>query len=377
MKERFLQLHILTAYPPSNPNRDDMGRPKTAVVGGAMRLRISSQSLKRAWRTSDIFQSTLEGNIGKRTKAIGEELVAKMVDGGITEAKALSWAEKMIEKFGKIEKSDSKKSESKIEDSPDQRALKEESKKDQKKSQQKARLSQLVHFSPEEEKALWDLVDILIDRKTEPAKNELDSLLKIEIQAADIALFGRMLADSPKYNQEAAAQVAHAITTHKVAVEEDFFTAVDDLNKREEDRGSSHLGITEFSSGLFYTYVCINREQLIKNLQGNEELAAKTLQSFVEAIATVAPSGKQNSFASHVRASYILAEIGNQQPRSLSLAFQSPVIIQNDVLSESVNRLLTSKKEINDAYGNCSDKEKVLFVGNEGTLEDIKSFVVG
>lgn len=371
MKERFLQLHILTTYPPSNVNRDDMGRPKTAVVGGAMRLRISSQSLKRAWRTSDIFQTTLEEHIGKRTKIMGEELVAHMTKSGISETKAMSWVEKMIKPFGELEKTE-KKSETEEPEAD----IPEVSKKDQKKAQQKAKLRQLVHFSPEEEKALYSLADILIQRQTDPTKDEIDALLKIEIQAADIALFGRMLAANPKYNQEAAAQVAHAITTHKVAIEEDFFTAVDDLNKGEEDRGSSHLGITEFGSGLFYTYICINRTQLTQNLQKNEELAKKTLQSFVEAATTVAPSGKQNSFASHVRASYVLAELGSQQPRSLSLAFHKPVTIKTDVVLESINELISSKDAIDTAYGPSCEKTYILHVGKDGTLEDLKKFVV-
>ena len=133
--------------------------------------------------------------------------------------------------------------------------------------------------------------------------------------------------------------------------------------------------MTEFGSGLFYTYICINRALLSKNLQGDEALAQKTLKAFVEAAATVAPSGNQNSFASHVRASYVLAELGNQQPRSLSLAFNNPVH-PNDVVSQSIQIVEKTKGDLDKAYGSCSDSEYVLNVGGDGNLDGLLAFVV-
>jgi len=107
---RFIQLHLLTSYPPSNLNRDDLGRPKTAMMGGHSRLRISSQSLKRSWRTSDVFKETLEGHIGVRTKEIGKEVFKKIrKQQSIKEKDAKNWAKKIIEQFGDLEKTDSKK----------------------------------------------------------------------------------------------------------------------------------------------------------------------------------------------------------------------------------------------------------------------------
>jgi CRISPR system Cascade subunit CasC len=67
----FLQLHMLTSYPPACLNRDDLNRPKTTVMGGVPRLRISSQSLKRAWRKSPCFEESLKGHVGTRTKTKG------------------------------------------------------------------------------------------------------------------------------------------------------------------------------------------------------------------------------------------------------------------------------------------------------------------
>lgn len=381
MENRFLQLHILTPYPPSNPNRDDMGRPKTAVVGGAMRMRISSQSLKRAWRTSEVFQKALENYLGIRTKDLGVEVFENLKKGGISEKQAIEWAEKMMEEFGKVEgvppKKDKKtKGEEAEEDNEDEDNTAE--KKPSKAEQRKAKLSQLVHFSPTEKAAIDELVKTLISRKSEPTADELKALRKKEFKAADIALFGRMLADSPSSNQEAAAQVAHAFTTHKVAIEDDFFTAVDDLNKKEVDAGSSHLGVFEFSSGIFYTYVCINRNLLAKNLQADDDLAKKAIRALVEAMTTVVPSGKQNSFAQHTRAEFVLAELGDQQPRSLSRAFQTPVTPENtDMINSSITSLEETVTKLNDAYGKCSDQQYTLKVGGEGNLAALLDFCVG
>ena len=76
---RFLQLHLLTFFPPANLNRDDTGRPKTAIVGGATRLRLSSQALKRAWRTSEIFAASLAGHMGQRTQRLGEVVLKHLL----------------------------------------------------------------------------------------------------------------------------------------------------------------------------------------------------------------------------------------------------------------------------------------------------------
>src|SRR5207253_10983299 len=139
----------------------------------------------------------------------------------------------------------------------------------------------------------------------------------------DIAMFGRMLADSPKFNREAAVQVAHAITTHRVTVEDDYYTAIDDLKKPEEegDAGAGFVGELGFGSGIFYLYACIDTALLRHNLDGPRALAADACAALVEAAATVSPKGKQPSFAARARAHYVLAEFGTAQPRTLAGAF--------------------------------------------------------
>lgn len=320
----FLQLHLLTAYPPACLNRDDLNRPKTAVMGGVPRLRISSQSLKRAWRTSETFVAALQGHVGTRTKLKGVEVFERLTKAGIGEKDAREWAQAIAGRFGKLK--------GKKEDKP----------------RNDLEIEQLAHFSPEEESAIDVLADRLAAEKRKPSEEELD-LLRKQHTAADIALFGRMLADSPAFNTEAACQVAHAVTVHRAAVEDDFFTAVDDLNTREEDARSAHMGEQGFGAGLFYSYICVNCDALREQL-GNE-LAGKAIQALTEAAATVAPTGKQNSFASRAWAYYALAEKGSRQPRALSLAFVKPVNEYGDgMLANAVQALEAMRDNLDQVY---------------------------
>jgi len=343
---RFVQLHLLTSYPPANLNRDDLGRPKTAMMGGVPRLRVSSQSLKRSWRTSDVFQTGLTGHVGTRTKSMGFEIYKSLIEKGVAEKKAKEWARNIAGVFGKLKKGSDTNPMEELE------------------------IEQLAHFSPEERAAIDELIAVLAQRKDGPTDDQL-ALLRKKHTAADIALFGRMLASSPAYNTEAAAQVAHAISVHKVTVEDDFFTAVDDLNAGEEDLGAGHMGETEFAAGLFYLYACIDRELLKDNLGGDRELADKALASLVECAATIAPTGKQNSFASRARASYILCEKGDQQPRSLSVAFLKPVS-GGDMLDTAIKRLNESMNNMDKVYGVCAEQRCAMnALTGEGGLHDV------
>jgi CRISPR system Cascade subunit CasC len=352
---RFIQLHVLTSYPPSNLNRDDTGRPKSAVVGDCTRLRISSQSLKRAWRTSDIFEATLKGHIGTRTKEMGISVYQSLTQKGVNEKNAREWAKTIASQFGKL------KSDKKAENNED------------------LHVEQLVHFNPEEEIAIAALVTQLAASATAPTEDDL-KLLRKQHTAVDIAMFGRMLAASPSFNTEAAVQVAHAITVHKSAIEDDYFIAVDDLNSGEEDKGAAHIGELGFGAGVFYLYICINRELLEKNLGGDAELTSKSLYAFVQAVTKVSPTGKQNSFASRAYAGYLLAEKGNQQPRSLAQAFLKPIKPNpeknEDTMTRAIKELTTRRDHFNKVYGDCADASAQFNVETgEGSLDAIAKFI--
>lgn len=350
INNKFLQLHLLTSYPPANLNRDELGRPKTAFMGGTLRLRVSSQSLKRAWRKSEVFESALQGHLGTRTKEIGVRIFRSLTEKGISEKNAKEWAKSIAGVFGKLENEDKNKPQKELE------------------------IAQLAHFGPEEEKAIGELIATMVERGSGPVEDELN-LLRNNNRAADISLFGRMLADSPAFNVEAAAQVAHALAVHRCQVEEDYFTAVDDLNTGEEDMGAGHLGETEFGAAVFYLYICIDRQLLLKNMQGDRELADRTLKALLECATTVAPSGKQNSFASRAYASYVMAEKGNRQPRSLSVAFLKPVEGDN-LIEESVKVLNESMSKMDQVYEACAEARKSMnALSGEGSLAEMLQFV--
>lgn len=339
----FLQLHLLTAYPPSNPNRDDQGRPKQALVGGAPRLRLSSQSVKRALRMSDAFRKGLSGAVADRTKLIGnvirEHLEARGADSQAAREIALAVASAFGAKF---------------------------------EAQDKARPEwiqgmTLAFISPEEKAAALALAEkALAGEKLPSGKDLIKEVLRTADGAVDLAMFGRMLADSPDFNRDAAVQVSHAITTHRAQAEDDFFTAVDDLKTREEDAGGAHLGEHAFGSGVFYIYACVNCDLLVENLGGDAELAARGLSALAEALATATPRGKQNSHAHHPRAGYVRAEIGDAAPRDLTGAFFRPVRGE-DLMGASVAALEDMAAKLDRAYGPACEGEPCVMDVERGT----------
>jgi len=339
----FLQLHLLTSYPPSNLNRDDLGRPKMARMGGFDRLRVSSQSLKRTWRTSDVLQESLAGHLGVRTKRLGQEVFDALAAGGVDEKQAREWAASIADVFGKLQRNS-------------------------------LEIEQLAHISPEERAAVDELTRTLIDKRRAPTKEDL-ALLRHRPAAADIAMFGRMLAEDPAYNVEAACQVAHAITVHTVSVEDDYFTAVDDLNSGEEDLGAAHIGETGFAAGLFYSYICLDRDLLVENLRGDEALADRATAALAEAAVKVSPRGKQSSFASRAYASYALAERGTQQPRSLSVAFLKPVQ-GGDLAAGAIGALERQAELFDSVYGPCADARYSFNAhSGDGSLAELQQFL--
>lgn len=340
---QFIQLHLLTSYAPSNLNRDDLGRPKTAKMGGFDRLRVSSQSLKRNWRISDMFEEAMSGHIGIRTKRFGTTLFNELVKLGVEAKSAKSWSTSIASVFGKSKK-----------DSLD--------------------IEQLAHISPVEQEAALALVKVLADENRAPIESEL-KLLTLDKTAVDIAMFGRMLASSPAFNVEAACQVAHALSVHSVVVEDDYFTAVDDLNDGKEDAGSAHIGESGFAAALFYSYICINKTLLLENLGGDEVLVNKAIQALTEAAVKVSPKGKQNSFASRAYASFVLAEKGEQQPRSLSVAFLKPVI-DEDQAGAAIKALKQQAENFDKVYGACADRRYAIdATAGEGSFADLLTFV--
>jgi CRISPR system Cascade subunit CasC len=181
-----------------------------------------------------------------------------------------------------------------------------------------------------------------------------------------------MLADNSGYNVEAAVQVAHAFTTHRVAVEDDYYTAVDDLKNadRDQDRGAGFIGVQEYGAGLFYLYICVDADLLSANLAGDGALCADAIEALVRAATTVSPTGKQNAFASRAKAVYALAEIGDETPRTLAAAFQHGVGSrpgEDDQIAASITRLRDLRAGFARAYGEQFQSSSEMVVGETGS----------
>jgi CRISPR system Cascade subunit CasC len=383
---RFIQIHALTIYAPSNLNRDDTGRPKTAKFGGAERLRISSQALKRAIRTSNAFKLKLDGHIGERTARAGDWFRLELIKGGIEEAKATSIAKTLSALIGTV---DNTKEEPLVRNkelffmAPQERAaftmIASNIAKDTRFADELAAAAGAVEEDVDEDEA--ETQNKKKGKKKGLSKKRMaelrDRVLVTVDTAADIAMFGRMVASSPDYNREAAVQVAHAITTHRVEVEDDFYTAVDDLKKSSEDAGAGFIGELGFGSGVFYIYACIDRDLLESNLTGDKGLAATAIAALIEGLATSSPTGKQASFASRARATYMRIEKGSQQPRRLAAAFFAPVR-GDDLLNASIKHIEETAKAMDKAYGGCADEHRTMNVAeSSGSLADLITFAAG
>ena len=285
MKKRlYVDFHVLQTVPPSCINRDDTGSPKTAIYGGVTRARVSSQAWKHAMRQAFVEESLLdEEDVGKRTKKV-TELVEKEIAALAPEKDAAKLAKKTLDNAG--------------------------IKNDEKGTKA------LFFISQAQIKALAQLaVEECADKKE--YKKALSTA-----PSADIALFGRMVADDPSLKFDAAAQVAHSISTHAVQNEYDYFTAVDDC-QAEDNAGAGHLGTVEYNSATLYRYATVNVMELERHLGAKK--AAEVVRSFGEAFIRSMPTGKQNTFANRTLPDAVYVTIREDQPVNLCGAFERAV----------------------------------------------------
>lgn len=298
----IIELHAIQSFAPSNLNRDDTGNPKEALFGGVRRARISSQSAKRAMRVSDVFKNAAGVPTGTRTKRLVAHVAKKLEDEGIDAA----WTEKHATEI----------------------ATKLYAKLDSKSKT--AETSVLLYISDEE---VDEILHLLLNAHRNGEAPNVADYVKSAVKtfanrssAPDIALFGRMLAEAPKLNIDAACQVAHAISTHEVNTAEfDYFTAVDDFNP-EEETGAGMLGLVAYNSATYYRCARIDWEQLVKNLGGDTDLARQTIGAFMQAFALEVPSGMKNSFINKHQPDFLLAVARpDNDGQSLANAFEQPV----------------------------------------------------
>ena len=345
----LIEIHALQNFAPSNLNRDDTGAPKDAFFGGTRRARVSSQCLKRSIR--QYFSGLVEQNalasddVALRTKRVMDALTKSLIEKGRAKAEATDKARLALEAM-ELKVKDDGKSEYLL--FLGQREI--------------SSVANIIHEK-------WDYINAsgtapVEGKKPGKAKKQAaqgaDPELKKALdevfnggKALDVALFGRMLADMPKKNQYAACQVAHAISTHALEREFDFYTAVDDL-KPEDTAGADMMGTVEFNSACFYRYAVVDWEKLVANLQDDRELAAKGLRAFLEGFVVAEPTGKQNTFAAHNPPEFVTVSVHrNTAPRSLANAFETAVRVKKDesLTKESATRLSSKAVALDKLYG--------------------------
>ncbi len=397
MEKNFINYHVLISHSPSCLNRDDMNMQKSAIFGGKRRVRISSQSLKRTMRKSDYYTKNLgEESIRSRDLGLLKDKFLKELKGNYKEAIIQEALERFVKAESKNDSGDENTDES---DNSTEKKLAvapwiteefkvlcqtvqearneglsadEHQKATQKFEKQKGR----------KKKELSVFIDQAMGKKIErKMKEKADTLNKGIASAVDVALSGRMATSGLMTTIDGALAVAHAITTHTVDADIDWFTAVDDL----QELGSGHLDTQEFSSGVFYRYASLNLKQLQENLgdaprEKTLEIAAHVLHM----LATEVPSAKQQSFAAHNLADLSLVSFSDL-PVSLANAFEEPVKVSSGggLLKPSISALHKYWNQVHTGYG-LEEKSGEFLLGTvdvpkgiiqKNSLEDLEKWV--
>ena len=377
---RFLQIHSLHSYPAALLNRDDSGLAKRMPFGGAVRTRISSQCLKRHWRTADDDYAI--HNIPNAAKAIrsrnvvDREVIQPLQEGGGIDEEVLSAVEEAfnVGVYGSSGTSETGR--------------------------------QPLLLGLPEVAYLRDKADVICRAHANDAKaagqsakdlfgkEERGNFKAFRQETAlpgglESALFGRMVTSDPAANIDAAVHVAHAFTVHREESESDYFSVVDDLQRDDEDAGAAHIGDSELTAGLFYGYVVVDVPGLISNLQGckaegwqsaDRSMGAQVVEHLIHLIATVSPGAKLGSTAPYSYADLMLIEISARQPRSLANAFRSPISAQTSTATAGLATYLT---QLDNAYG-VHEARRVMSIADCDVsnatrlcLDDLASWAAG
>lgn len=339
----YISMHALQSIPPSCLNRDQENRPKTCVYGGVERMRISSQCFKAAMRK--YFSEHMDSSyIGIRTKYVPQQLAEEICrqNPEITNTEAMELSLYCLNKLGLKPKETEEEGEKVI------------------------KLQALMFVSRAQLRKLAELVsvqgmDVLEwDDKSEETK-ELKKNLTQAIQghnSIDLALFGRMVADNKNMGVEGCMDVAQIIGVSELVRQEDFYTAVDECNPRD-DAGAGMMGDTLFVSDVAYRYACINTDELDENLSDEKDIKHLVIKEVIRAFICAEPSARQHSMAAHVLPEYVRVEV-RRDPMSYASAFEVPVDYADDLMAASVRKLENKAEKFAKAY----TKPDYIFVLN-------------
>lgn len=318
---KHLELHIIQSVPVACLNRDDLNSPKTAVFGGVQRARVSSQSWKRAIRemAKDLAPAQFKG---ERTRLLHAPLVEEMKAAGLTDVDADEGAKKIVEALVKIDT----------------------------ESKEKVKSKTLYFMSPLELETLAKAY-----AETKDAKKALKAVdAKSLKDAADISIFGRMVASDHSLTVEAASMFSHALSTHKVDNEIDFFSAVDDLQPKG-DSGAGMTSTLEFNSATYYRFAALNLDMLADadhlGSMSREERQG-VVKTFIEATIAAVPSARKNTMNGNTRPVYVLGVVREQgHPIQLVNAFESPIRSNQGYAVKSVELLKAEYTKLKETWG--------------------------
>jgi len=326
----FMDIHVIQTVPPSCLNRDDTGSPKTAVYGGVRRARVSSQSWKRAMRL--MFNEYLDaGQLSYRTLKIFDMVADKILEKSPSYSRedAILLAKEVFKKAKiKLSKKDADKSDA------------------------------LFFLSNQQAKNLADIA--LENLEDKQATKTVVKMLKAN-NGVDLALFGRMVASNPEINSDASAQVAHAISTHRIENEYDYFTAVDDLSS-EEHAGAGMIGTIEFNSATLYRYATVAVHELYNQLSEDVFVLESALREFIRAFIISMPSGKQNTFAAHTLPYAVMVSLRTDRPLNLVDAFEKPITSSGGFSELSAETFANHTAKVYEDF--CSKPASSYILGN-------------
>ena len=343
MSEKFngvrIEFHILQSFPVSCLNRDDLGSPKSAIIGGVPRARVSSQCWKRAVRME---MHELGVHTASRTKYIVRTIAEKCIAKGASEEQANQCGEWTANAFTKTVKDG---------------------------------ISDTLFFISDSE-AEGIAAAFAQNSFTEIKEKELQKICKAALNTAhdglDIALFGRMVANAADMNVEAAASFAHAISTHRVDPEIDFFTAVDDC-KAEDESGSAHMGSLEFNSATYYRYVSLDLGQLAENLKNDGIIPA--VEAFTRALFLAVPAARQTTMSAANPWNYAIVTVRKGQRMQLPFntavrtSAKEPDMVENSIVALQ-KKFADAERMYGSLFGLKSKTEISLESGSVDELTD-------
>lgn len=350
--KNFVEIHAIQSVPPANINRDDTGAPKTATYGGAVRGRVSSQAWKRAMRRQ--FNDRLDPKeVGVRSKQVVELLMNAVTERN---PELAGRAEELV--VTALEVAGFKKPVRK------------------KKDEGLPELGYLMFVS---RRQIDSVADAIVQNAD--AGNVKDALKTANVKglidadhSIDMALFGRMVADAPDLNVDAACQVAHALGVHEVVPEYDYYTAMDDVTEAAEEAGAGMIGTIEFYASTFYRYAVVNVDQLRTNL-GNDQALTMALQEFLRAFVESMPTGKQNTFGNGTRPAAVMVTVGTGHPASLAGAFEEPVVPSPGYVKPAVRALAEYAGEVFDTWRRPETVLVCALPGQLGELSELGEVV--